>query len=133
MILPITSNAILNVTDKAVQDAQVAIADLAHEGSPITEQELQNLIQQFPGAALAMLTPDVDGLEDVPKFLRLPPGAKIGYDANAWEGNDDDKCYYIQSLETGQACTPLLSTAEIAGLLTACPECKGPSPGPLPV
>ena len=83
MILPTTSNAILNVTDQAVLDAQTAAADLAHEGSLITEQELRNLIQLFPGATLATLTPDVDGLENVPEFLRLPPGAKIGYDANA--------------------------------------------------
>ena len=133
MILPITSNTILDIADKAVQDAQATAADLAHEGSPITEEELHNLIQRFPGATPATLTPDVDGLENVPNFLRLPPGAKIGYDANAWEGNDDDKCYYIQSLTTGKACTPLLSTAEIVGLLAACPERKGSPSGPLPV
>ena len=74
MILPATSNTILDIADKAVQDAQAAAADLAHEGSPITEQELQHLIQRFPGAMLAMLTPDVDGLENVPDFLHLPPG-----------------------------------------------------------
>ena len=125
MILPVTSNAILEVTDKAVQDAQAAVADLAHEGSPITEEELQNLIQRFPGATPATLTPDVDGLENVPDFLCLPPGAKIGYNTNAWEGNNDDKCYYIRSLTTGKACTPLLSTAEIVGLLADCPEHQG--------
>ena len=133
MILPTTSNAILDIADKAAQDAQAAIADLAHEGSPITEEELHNLIQRFPGATPATLTLDVDGLESIPKFLRLPPGAKIGYDANAWEGNDDDKCYYIQSLTTRKARTPLLSTAEIVGLLAACPERKGSPSGPLPV
>ena len=133
MILPVTSNAILDIADKAVQDAQAAAANLAHEGSPIMEEELQNLIQRFPGTTPATLTLDVDGLENTPDFLCLPPGAKIGYDANAWEGNDDDKCYYIRSLTTGKACTPLLSTAEIAGLLAACPERKNPSSGPLPV
>ena len=132
MILPVTSNAVLKAADKAVQDAQAATADLTHKGSPITE-ELQNLIQRFPGATPATLTPDVDGLENVPDFLRLPPGAKIRYDANAWEGNDDDKCYYIRSLTTGKACTPLLLTAKIVGLLAACPERKGSPSGPLPV
>ena len=81
MILPITSNAILDAANQAVQDTQATTADLAHKGSPITEQELKNLIQRFPGATLATLTLDVDGLENVPDFLRLPPGAKIGYDA----------------------------------------------------
>ena len=77
MILPTTSNAILDVADQAVHKAQAAAAEFTPEESPITKQELQNLIQRFPGATLATLTPDVDGLENVPDFLHLPPGAKM--------------------------------------------------------
>ena len=134
MILPATSNIVLNIADKAVHDAQAATTQLANaiKESPITEQELQNLIQQFPGATPTTLTPDVTGLEQVPKFLHLPPGATIGYNAEGWD-RDKDKCYYIWSLQTRKACTPLLSSTKIAGLLTACPECKDSSPGPLPV
>ena len=132
MILPSTSNIVLDIADQAVHDAQAATTHQAAtiEESPITEQELQNLIKQLPGVTPTTLTPDVTGLEDVPEFLQLPPGAKVGYNPEGWDG-DTDKCYYIWSLKTGKACTPLLSASEVAGLLAACPERKDPSPGPL--
>ena len=66
MILPTSSNAILDIADKAVHKAQSAATDYVHEESPITKQELQNLMHRFPGTTPATLTPDVDGLENVP-------------------------------------------------------------------
>ena len=96
MILPATSNAALDIADKAVHDSQAAITQLAHtiEESPITKQELQNLIQRFPSATPATLTPDATELKQAPEFLCLPPGAMVGYDPEGWDGNKD-KCYYI--------------------------------------
>ena len=46
MILPTTSNAILDVADQAVQDAQAVVADLAHEGSPSVKKESQQKVEK---------------------------------------------------------------------------------------
>src|SRR5260370_14457845 len=111
MILPATADIPNNLAAVAQKELLEVTATLAAgiEGSPVTEQELRNAIKRFPLLpAPATLTPDAEGLEEAPQFLRLPPGANIVYEPTGWDGNAD-KCYYIRHAEPGTACTPLPS------------------------
>ena len=97
--------------------------------SPITNQELQQVLDHFPlNPEPARLSPNIPGFAAPAGLIDAPRGFNPAADP---EGTGE---YYILHSEEGQVCNsqPLTQT-KFAGLLAALPDSEGASPEPRPV
>ena len=123
------SPVIIDLTTSNAASPTVVDLTTNDDTTPITEQELQQVLNRFPlNPKPARLSPDLPGFAAPAGLINAPQGFNPTSDPNG------TREYYILHGEEGRVCNsqPLTQT-KVAGLLAALPDGEGTSPEPRPV
>ena len=123
------SPTVIDLTNSNAASLTVVNLTADDDTSPITKQELQQVLHCFPlNPKPARLSPDIHGFAAPASLLDTPRGFDPTSDP---DGTGE---YYILHTKEGQVCNlqPLTQT-KVAGLLAALPDGEGTSPEPHPV